>query len=142
MFDDISNDMESISQDEGFEILQELEKNTPELFRQKRTHVRIAVKVGLTLQPGNSSEQQDFKVRGITGDISCGGLRVMLPIPINVGDLYRIQLDKTVIDMPLIFARCVRCQLVRENAYESGFQFFTPIRLPENLEANSEAIND
>ncbi|UCD30161.1 MAG: PilZ domain-containing protein [Planctomycetota bacterium] len=138
MFNDIDDENGPINQDEAFDILEELEQNTSAELRRKRAHVRIAVKVGLTLQPGNSSEQHDFKVRGVTGDISDGGLRALLPIPINVGDIYRIQLDKTSIDMPLIFARCVRCQLIREDAYESGFKLFSPISLPENIKAGSE----
>lgn len=133
MFDDLGEEKRTtLGADQAFDMLRELERNTPDEIRRQRAHFRLAIKAGITLQSGNASQLLDFKVRGVTGDISQGGLGALFPIPTGVGDVYRLELDRDRLDLPLTFARCVRCRLVREGAYESGFSFFTPISLPEN----------
>ena len=74
-----------------------------------------------------------IKVKGVTGDISEGGCSAVFPIPTRVGDVYRLQFERKQLDLPLTFARCVRCRLIREDAYEAGFAFFSAICLPENV---------
>ena len=128
-----------LNEDAAFHMLQELEQNTPEEIRRQRTHFRLAVKARVILQPGNASQLLTLKIKGITGDISEGGCSVLFPIPPAVGDVYRLQFDRTVLDLPLTFARCVRCRLVREDAFEAGFAFFSPICLPEDASTQDEA---
>ncbi len=113
-----------------FDALQDLEQQTTEEIRKKRKHERKSVKAQVTLQPGNSSDLLKYKIRGIIGDISEGGCGAMFPIPIGVGDIFRLTLDRNDMELPLVFARCRRCRLIREDAYEAGFSFFTPIKLP------------
>jgi len=137
MFEELDGDEKPFGEDQAFDVLRELERNTPDEIRRQRAHFRIAIKAGVTLQPGNASELLDFKVRGVTGDISEGGMGALFPVPTRVGDVYRLQVDRDRMNLPLVFARCVRCRLVREGAYESGFQFFAPIGLPDNV---SEAV--
>jgi hypothetical protein len=139
MFDDHSQPTDSLNSDEAFDLLQDLARNTPDEIRRQRAHFRLAIKAGIVLQSGNASELLDFKVKGVTGDISEGGLSALFPIPPRVGDIYRLQFDHSLLDLPLIFARCVRCRVIREDAYEAGFAFFTPICLPEKVKANSES---
>ena len=115
-----------------------MKANTSEEIRRQRRHFRISVKAGVVLQSGNASELLDYKVKGVSGDVSEGGCSVLFPIPIQVGDVYRLQFDRQVVDLPLTFARCLRCRLVREDAYEAGFLFFTPITLPESLYAKTD----
>lgn len=133
MFDDFDANAEDLTKDQAFDILQELEQNTPDELRRQRTHFRMAIKAGVTLQAGNSSQLMDFKLQGVTGDISEGGCGALFPMPARVGDIYRLEFDQTRLQLPMTFARCVRCHLVREGAYESGFRFFTPVYLPEDL---------
>ena len=133
MFDDPENAGGLLSSDDAFGVLRDLERNTPEEIRRQRAHFRLAIKAGLVLQPGNVSEMTSFKVKGVTGDISEGGCSALFPIPLRVGDVYRLQLDRQALDLPLMFARCVRCRLIREDAFEAGFAFFAPICLPENV---------
>lgn len=123
------------SEEAAFSLLQELQQNTPDEIRRQRTHFRIAIKAKVVLEPGSSSELLSFRVQGVTGDISEGGCQALFPLPVRVGDVYRLSFDRTVFDHPLTFARCVRCRLLREDAFEAGFHFFAPIRLPENLHA-------
>ena len=43
--------------------------------------------------------------------------------------MYRLSFDRTVLDVESLFVRCLRCRLVRENAFEAGFSFFQPVDL-------------
>jgi len=119
----------------AFDLLQELERNTPEEIRKQRTHFRLQVKARVTLQAANSSETLTYKIQGTTGDLSEGGCCVLFPVPVRVGDVYRLGFDRAQLDLPLTFARCVRCLLIREDAFEAGFRFFAPVTLPESLSA-------
>ncbi len=133
MFDDTERSSQLPNDDEAFDLLQDLSSNTTEDIRRQRAHFRLTVKVAITLRPGNASEVLSMKVKGVTGDISQGGCSALLPIPVTVGDIYRIDFDKKAIDLPMTFSRCVRCRLIREDAFEVGFSFFKPLCLPETL---------
>ena len=133
MFEGLGNDGDLLGEDQAFDILQELEQNTPEEIRRQRTHFRVSIKAGVTLQAGNASQLLDYKVKGVTGDISEGGLGALFPFPARVGDVYRLEFDSEKLDLPLTFVRCVRCRLVREHSFECGFTFFAPITLPANV---------
>ncbi len=138
MFDDVRGELDSLGEDQAFDLLQELEQNTPEEIRRQRTYFRVSIKAGVTLQSGNTSQLLDYKVKGVTGDVSQGGLGALFPMPTLVGDIYRLEFDREQLDLPLTFVRCVRCRLVREGSFECGFTFFAPISLPANVNANSE----
>ena len=127
------NNIELDDEEQEFILLQDLERQNSREIRKQRAHERVPIKVKVILQSGNSSELLDYKVQGITGDLSEEGCRAMFPIPVNVGDIYRLHFDKTTIKLPLVFARCMRCKLIREDAYEAGFSFFLSIRLPETV---------
>ncbi len=131
MFDDYDDSTGKLSTDEAFDLLQDLERNKTEDIRRQRAYFRLAVKSAVILQPGNTSDLLRFKVKGVTGDISEGGCSILFPLSPRVGDIYRLQFDKNLLDAPLAFARCVRCRLIREDAYEAGFAFFRPITLSE-----------
>lgn len=127
----------SLNDNNAFDLLQELEQNKSDEIRRKRAHFRVAVKAKVTLQPANASQMLDFKIQGTTGDLSQGGCQLLFPVPINVGDIYRLQFDRTELDLPLTFARCVRCRLLREDAFEVGVTFFSPVSMPANLYARA-----
>lgn len=137
LFDD--NQTNGINDDHAFDLLRELEQNTPDNIRHQRAHFRLEVKTRVTLQPGNASDLLKFKMQGTSGDISEGGCRILFPLPVRVGDIYRLEFDQKQLGLPLTFARCVRCQQLREDAYEAGFSFFCPISLPENVTVSQGA---
>ena len=139
MFEEISGGGGGLTDSEAFNLLQELNGNTTEEIRRQRAHFRIDIKAGVTLQPGNASELLSFKVQGVTGDISEGGLNALFPMPARVGDVYRLHFDRTSLAVPMTFAQCVRCRLVKEDAYESGFRFFAPISLPDTIVTEAES---
>ena len=55
----------------------------------------------------------------------------MSSVPLQVGDVYKLEIEKGELDLPILYARCLRCRLVREDAFETGFAFFTTIKLDE-----------
>lgn len=135
MFEGLENDTGSFDEELAFSTLRDLERNTSDEIRRQRSHFRITVKASVTLQSGNSSQLLDFKLKGVIGDISQGGCGALFPLPARVGDVYRLEFDRAELDLPMIFARCIRCSLVREEAFECGFRFFSSIGLPQGLAA-------
>jgi len=139
MFDAPDRQPRTIADDQAFDLLQELERNTSDEIRRQRAHFRLAIKAAVVLQPGNASQLLSYKLKGTMGDISEGGCSALFALPIHVGDIFRLQVDRNAVALPLLFARCVRCRLVREDAFEAGFAFFTPITLPEVAETEPVA---
>ena len=117
-----------------FNTLKDIEQQTSSDIQQLRKYERTAVKASVILQPGNSSELLKFKMRGVVGDISEGGCGAIFPIPIGAGDIYRLEIELEDETHPVIFARCRRCAVIREDAYSAGFQFFNPIKLKSKQE--------
>lgn len=115
------------------ELLQSLERQKSDEIARQRIHARIDAKLRVVVKPGNSSELLALKIQGLTADISRGGCRLILPMPLGVGDLYRVEFDSSAHQLPLVFARCLRCRLLREDAFEVGLSFFTQIELPASL---------
>lgn len=113
------------------DLLDELERNRPEVIRKQRAHQRVRIKVKVIIRPGNTSDQSKLKIQGMTGDISEGGCCVLSPLPLGVGDVYRLEFEPSVVGVPIVFARCLRCRLVREDAFEVGFAFFRPVPLAD-----------
>ena len=111
------------------ELLSELERQSMTEIRKLRAHERVDIRVQLTIQPGNSSQLGEFSVLAATCNVSAGGCLVQAPVPVAVGDVFRLQFDRSRMDVPLVFGRCVRCRLLREDAFEVAFSFFSPIEL-------------
>lgn len=115
------------------DLLHSLEQQKSEEIARQRIHARIDAKLRVVVRPANSSALLAFKIQGLTADISRGGARLILPMPLGVGDLFRLEFDSSVHQLPLVFGRCLRCRLLREDAFEAGLAFFTPIELPASL---------
>lgn len=113
------------------DFVKDLERQSNTEIKKLRAHERFDREVTVIVQHANSSEMLKFKMKGKTRDISGGGCGAVFPIPVTVGDFFRIALEGEGLDIPLTFARCMRCQLVREDAYEVGFQFLGDLELPD-----------
>ncbi len=111
------------------DLLKDLERQSIDEIRKLRAHERVDTKIRLVIQSGDSSRLGSIRSQAYTSDISSGGCSVISTTPIGVGDIYRLSFDHSQLDVPLVFARCVRCRLLREDAFETGFAFFTPIVL-------------
>lgn len=122
------------------DLLQELARQSSDEIRKLRTHERLETKVNVLLSPANSSAMGEGRIQGETRDISKGGCMALFVSPVAVGDIFTLQFDKSSVDLPLVFARCLRCRLVREDAFEAGFSFFTPISLSKGAEKPSKDL--
>lgn len=124
------------TQSDGFDswahdLLKELEQQTPEAIRRLRSSERHEVQSAVKVRSANASAIGEPVIEGLTGDVSPGGCRIMSSIPLRVGDVYKLEIERGELDLPILFARCLRCRLVREDAFESGFAFFNAIKLDE-----------
>ncbi len=129
MFGQFEATDEGTDKDNTFDLLQELERNKSDEIRRQRVHERLIIKTKVIVQPGNASDLMKLKVQAVTSDISSGGCQVLTPVTLNVGDIYRISFDRSEIDLHMTFARCLRCRLIREDAFEAGFSFFHSLDL-------------
>ena len=118
--------------------LAELERNTASEIRRQRSHERHEIKAKVVVRSGNTSELAKLAIQGMTGDISQQGCRILLPRPLHVGDIYRLAFDDSIFNLPLVFARCIRCRLIREDAYEVGCNFFSPLELSGSFKNPAE----
>ena len=110
-------------------LLKDLERQSIEEIRKLRAHERIDTKVRLVIQHGDSSRLADLRIQAHTSDVSAGGCAAIATSPVGVGDIYRLSFDRSQLDIPMVFARCVRCRLLREDAFEAAFAFFSPVSL-------------
>jgi hypothetical protein len=135
-------DTHTLSATEALESLSEFERNKPEIIKRARSTSRIRIRSKVIAQPGNSGDRLKSEVQGITGVVSAGGCQILFPITIGVGDFYWLTFDKNDLDIDTVLGRCLRCRLIRENAYEAGFKFFNPIDLSSAVESNETENNN
>lgn len=133
MFENLGDPLAGTELDQTLQLLQELERNKPEELRSQRMHVRRQITAAVTIRPANSSCRLQTELHGSTVDLSEGGCQVVSPHPCGVGDVYFLQFDQKALDLPKVFARCLRCRLINEESFEAGFSFFTPIVFPTQL---------
>ena len=135
------NPCDTLSEDDTLDSLAALENNQSDAVKRARSSTRIRVKSKVIAQPGNSGDRLKFKIQGATGDISASGCQILFPIPVRVGDIYWLTFDKTELELGSVFARCLRCRLIREDAYEAGFKFFEPVDVVDAVEnGKTEAL--
>ena len=107
----------------------------------RAAHRSVPTNVLLLIRPSNSSQRRETPLRGYCKNLSQSGCGVITDCPPRVGDLYRFELPSDVTH-PIhgCHARCVRCHLLDEEAFEVGFSFLSPVDLQSgNASAASDA---
>ncbi len=96
----------------------------------RAAHRSVPSNVLLIIRPSNSSQRKETPMRGYCKNLSQSGCGVITDCPPRVGDLYRFELPSDVTH-PIhgCHARCVRCHLLDEDAFEVGFSFLSPVDL-------------
>ncbi len=127
--------------DNAFELLEALETQTPEPLRKLRESERVAIQAFTRLEGSDPTNPLVYEHAAV-GDVSRMGCRILLPAPLQVGAVYKLTMDIDTIeadtlDATTIFARCVRCRLINEDAYEMGMRFFAPVDLDEEKQDES-----
>ena len=126
--------------DIDLDLIKDLERQSVDEIRKLRAHERVDSKIRLMIQHGDSSRLSEMRAQAYTSDISSGGCCAVSTTTITVGDIYRLSFDRKQLDAPLVFARCVRCRLLREDAFEAGFAFFSPISLSNSDETSKDDL--
>lgn len=101
--------------------------------RQWSTRVRTSF--GVRIEAGNSSDRDQAAIEGRCRDVSTTGCGVVSNHAPRVGDVYLLEFDKTnQVVAPSVYGRCVRCHMLSENAFESGFAFFADQDIEDEFE--------
>lgn len=128
MFEELTEDG-VIHMSEALDALSELEKNTSKAITAMRSSQRIDIRTKVWVQPGNSSARSGFVMEALTADISKGGCMILTPRPLMVGDIFWLRFSDEDIHINPLLVRCLRCRLVREDAFEVGIRFLNDIDL-------------
>jgi len=124
----IGEDIRQATPTQSLETLLQLQRQDA-AREHNRSSKRVGIQCRIELKPGNSRDRTCPPIVGACSDLSTGGCRLITEMPPSVGDIYWVSFEKGM-DIPSVFARCVRCRLLREDAFECGFQFFSDITLP------------
>lgn len=120
-------------------LIDELAQSTPDAVRQMRHHTRLSIRVKVFVEPASLSHRDGVRLQGVTGDLSAGGTQILVPCPLLIGDLYQIWFDRSELDLPAVFALCLRGRTIRPDAYEAGLRFLEPVTLPVNPDAKTHS---
>jgi len=122
----------------ALEALSELTENTSDAILRQRSSERVRIRTRVTIRPGDSSRRHDYAIDGLTGDISSGGCQVLTERPIVPGDVLWLSFTDKNLAIGSLLARCMRCRLVREDAFEAGFRFFNEIDLAGAIQQHDD----
>lgn len=124
------------------EAVKSLKSNTEEAILAQRKHQRFEIRSKVIINPANCIDRGKSQWPGECHDISKGGCRLLTQKPLQLGSIYWVQFEPSQkVKLDPVFARCVRGQLLRENAFEFGMCFLTPIELPDpEKEADVETL--
>lgn len=101
----------------------------PNSTKDKRVSVqRIVQNLPIVIQPSNASQRKLEHIDGFCKNVSVSGCGVVSDFAPRVGDIYRISVpsqQEHVLNG--IHARCVRCHMLDEEAFECGFSFMSAL---------------
>ena len=118
------------------EAVSSLQSNNADAVAAMRKHHRFDIRVKAIVEPGDSMlRSEESRSYSECHDISKGGCRLLAKRPLQIGSVYWIRFDPANLKVDPVFARCVRGNLLREDAFEFGMCFLTPIELPEPEES-------
>ena len=122
--------------------IEDLAKNTKEnVESQRRGNDRMKLNAPAELVPGNVSGRDGRTYTGNCRDISNRGCRLVLTQPLIVGDIYLLEVESEELDLDPSFSRCVRCHMIREDAFEVGMNFLSPVTFNVPAEDNSMTLD-
>lgn len=103
----------------------------PDTGTDKRsTSKRIAENIKVVIRPSNSSLRRTETLAGYCKNFSKTGYGAIVDFAPRVGDIYRLELPSNPTH-PIngVHARCVRCHLVDEDAFDCGFCFLSSVEV-------------
>lgn len=121
-------------------LIDELSASTPDAVKKMRSSTRLSIRAKVTVEPGSLSHRDGVKLQGVTGDVSAGGMQVLVARPLRIGDIYQVTFDRKEFDVAPAYALCLRGRQVRPDAFEAGLRFLEPITLPSSGEEESKSL--
>ena len=134
----MADDLDFFGASDLIGALAELEQSSQENVTRLRAHERLQIRIGVTVQPGNSSERSRSGLECVTADISDGGCMALSPRPLIPGDVYWLTFDPARLAIGSLFARCMRCRLISEDAFEVGFRFFAAAKIVDAVKNSDD----
>ena len=116
---------------DAIEALKELEVSSQAAVVQKRSKARVSIEIHVTIRRGDSSRRNELTIAAATSDLSTTGCRLLSPAPVLPGDIYWLEFAANKAGIGNRMARCVRCHMIREGAFEIGLTFFDEIDLSD-----------
>ena len=104
---------------------------------------RVRINIPLEIQAGSSSQRTGPAFKAQCRDASETGCGIISEIAPRVGDIYQLRFgDGNVLQEDSVFARCVRCHLIRDEKFEAGFLFLAKqqLRNSTQLAASNESL--
>lgn len=133
-----SNNHSFIDEAQADSLIDELSKSSSDAVKKLRGQKRQSLRVKVFVEPASMSARNGLRFQGVTGDISSGGTQILLARPLAIGDVYQISFERTELDIPPVYALCLRGRTVRPDAYEAGLRFLEQVTLPTSTEAEEE----
>lgn len=131
MFAELEDDLFKIS--DSLEAFNELEKCTDRTILAQRSSERLDIHTKLVIRPGNPSERHRSATEAVTADLSNGGCMTLTSRAVLPGDLFWLVFSDDDVRIGSLLARCMRCRMVQEDAFEVGFRFLQDIPLKDLL---------
>lgn len=119
---------------DAIEALKQLEVSSQSAVVQKRSNSRVTLEIGVTIQRGDSSRRGELTLSASSSDLSTTGCRLLAPTPILPGDVYWLTFANNAAGISKVMARCIRCHMIREEAFEIGLSFFDEIDLSDLID--------
>lgn len=133
-----SNNHSFIDEAQADSLIDELSKSSSDAVKKLRGQKRQSLRVKVFVEPASMSARNGLRFQGVTGDISSGGTQILLARPLAIGDVYQISFERTELDIPPVYALCLRGRTVRPDAYEAGLRFLEQVTLPTSSAAEEE----
>ena len=121
--------------------IEDLAKNTKQNVQSRRSNDRMTLNAPTVLVPGNVSGRDGRTYNGSCRDISNRGCRLILTQPLIVGDIYLMNVQNEELGFDPSFGRCVRCHMIREDAFEVGINFLSPVSFNEPAQDDSLSLD-
>lgn len=124
--------------------INDLAANTQDEVQARRFANRLELNCATKLVPGNVSSRDGTEFDGKCRDVSDNGCRLVLSRPLIVGDIYLIEIDSPTFRGDLVFGRCVRCHMLREDTFDCGLNFLSPVSIESTQasQAKSSSLID
>lgn len=129
VFNELEEDLFKLS--DSLEAFNELERCTDRAVMAQRSSERIEIRAMVMVRPANLSHRHQYTIESVTADISTGGCMLLASRAILPGDIFHLTFHDELSNVNPLLARCMRCRMIQDDAFEVGIRFLQNIPLKE-----------